>query len=203
LDVIEMAELLRLLANRQYFGITLDLTLDDGLTRTNYLWEDSATGWIVTGLPPVPPEQQLLHEVARTLCNMPHPSFTFWLDDPTYSLSCVLGVGHGTHIAIQRFDDLAAAASAFEEEIAAIEKADEHFIEPFHNYPAAGWLIKGMPTVGGQIRTLLWQADRWLVRISSSDDTHFIIALDPFEVAENLYDTAIRIEMLPAPEPDE
>jgi hypothetical protein len=39
MNVITMAELLRLLANRQYYGLTLRLTLDDGLSRTLYLWQ--------------------------------------------------------------------------------------------------------------------------------------------------------------------
>ncbi|MBN1679036.1 MAG: hypothetical protein JW966_02005 [Anaerolineae bacterium] len=47
-NVIGMAELLRLLANRYYFGIRLDLTLSDSTTRTVYLWDTDGQTWAVT-----------------------------------------------------------------------------------------------------------------------------------------------------------
>lgn len=50
LNTVEMAELLRLLGERQYYNFTIDLRLDDGITSTGYKWSFWVDGWEIAPL---------------------------------------------------------------------------------------------------------------------------------------------------------
>jgi hypothetical protein len=50
LNTVEMAELLRLLGERQYYNFTINLRLDDGITSTRYEWGFWRGGWEIAPL---------------------------------------------------------------------------------------------------------------------------------------------------------
>jgi len=188
MDMPEMAELLRRLADRQYYGIGLDLTLDDGLTRTNYLWNENL--WSSKPLVSAPPNLLVLYDVWNELLSEIPGGHILWvnLSDELYQLGGWVAMGHSTSVSLRQFEYEADAQAAFEQEIG------DHPIEDFHGYQAARWEEGGQNMPAGSLgRMMVWQAAQWVILIRSDDDTGYRTAFEPLDVAEMFYQRALEL----------
>jgi hypothetical protein len=189
MDVIGMAELLRQLADRQWYGITLDLTLDDGLTRTNYVWD--GTAWATTSLVSGPLDLWVLYETGRQFFTLNRsPLMWNYVSTAMYSLAGWVTTGHSTGIVFNVFETEDEARAAFEAQVG------DHRVQQFRGYPMVRWSEAGSAPEGSLERGMIWQAGLWVISIESFDDTSSLSAYDPLDVAGVFYEYALEYGML-------
>lgn len=131
-------------------------------------------------------EMAVLQQTAQSLCTVPYPPPRITTQGAVYALNCTLAAGHSTTATIQRFDSAAEAQTAFS------TAAKSHPAQDLYGYPVAAWEEPYPGLAEAKNRILVWKADRWLIRITSFDDTHFRIALEPRKVAETIHQFAVQ-----------
>ena len=146
--------------------------------------------WLIpTRSTPPPPvdEGRIIQEAADAICLGVDAATSPQLEirDPEYRFFCAMAAGHGTDAAIHRYPREVDAQTAF------LEAAGDQPVQSFHGCPFSHWQEEH-PYTGesGSRRIGVWRADRWLVRVQSDDDTHYLIAADPAAVSETIYNLA-------------
>ncbi|HHH42175.1 MAG TPA: hypothetical protein ENK56_09265 [Chloroflexi bacterium] len=141
----------------------------------------------VTATSPSAEEIRLLERTSQAVCtgNSPeslNPAGAILVDGSSFSLTCVYAAGHATRIRIERYEDPETALSAFQSSLGG------RTVEDFHGHPSTAW-ERAFPGPGseGRTRTFQWQAGRWIVQVTSSDDTAYPISRDPREVSDIIY----------------
>ncbi len=135
-------------------------------------------------------ETAVLEQTAQSVCTIA-PGSPFGppqvsVKGQVYQLSCVFAAGHSTDASIER---LASAKDA--------QKAFALFVQDragtaFHDYAAARWDERGAQVH----RYFVWQAERWVIKVHSFDDTASASAPDPAKVAETIYQSAKQVGLL-------
>ena len=134
-------------------------------------------------------EMRVLQLIAQQSCGLGYPPPRLEKQGALYILGCTLAAGHFTSITIQRFDNSTQALALFGDSLKG------HPIQDWNGYPISAWQEPFQPSWGTN-RILIWQAERWLIQITSFDDTHYQIALDPAQAAESLRQLAIQQGLL-------
>jgi hypothetical protein len=143
----------------------------------------------------VPDEKELavLQQTLQAMCADPHFSPESGENGTDYWMRCEPSTGHITTVHIQRLDGPTEASAAFYMVVA------DYPVQDFHGYPSANWTQPDSNHPGMTYRYWVWQTDRWVVQIESFDDTSFLFALEPGEVAETLYQFAVQEELFSRP----
>jgi hypothetical protein len=129
-------------------------------------------------------ELAVLRQTLEVLCADPHFFPELGGNRANYWMRCWPSTGHSTSAHIQRLEGPAEASAAF------YTAVTDHPVQDFHGYPSANWTQPDPNYPGMTYRYWVWQTDRWVVQIESFDDTSFLFALEPGEVAETLYQFA-------------
>jgi hypothetical protein len=138
-------------------------------------------------------EMVILQQTTEELNCAPHvrvfgrPGVSIEGDVHTYYRGCTAAAGHGTAIRIQRYPRATDAKAAFK------AKCEDQSLQPFHGFQACEWQFDERPEnpqMPLRHRYQAWVADRWLVIVEAFDDTHFVIAPEPEEVSEAVYQAA-------------
>ncbi len=118
-----------------------------------------------------------------------------------FSLSCGVGWGHVSDVAIWRYDNSPAAQAAFANLRGDLPPQD------FHGYAAIEWRCFARsyancePSNGiaqGMLhRNHCWQADRWLICAHAFDDTSIETAVDPLKISEAVYQASLVHGLFP------
>ena len=118
-------------------------------------------------------EMVILHQIASQWCTtapqLGLPRFS--VEENRYSFGCAISAGHSVSATIHRFPSSPEAHAAF---------GDGEAL--FHCFPAHQEETGDYPY---RQRRYEWQAERWLVQISASDDTRFGANLE--RVSEEIY----------------
>ncbi len=142
------------------------------------------TSSLTSAAPTTDKEMVVLQQSAQLLCPSPQPnpfsSPQLVADGNVYRLSCIFAAGHDTNVSIERFESQAETQTAFR------AATLDHISQDYHGYPASAWDQPSSAAPNGKERIWIWQADQWLIQIKSFDDTAYLIALNPGEVAEVL-----------------
>ena len=135
-------------------------------------------------------EMLVLQQVAQRVCcgySLPCNQ-QFYARETHYSFGCWAAAGHSASVEIQRLRDEAEAHAAFE------TARGNNPVERFHGNPAATWQYDQNPDNPGfpmRHRQHAWQVDRWLIIVSAFDDTHYVLAPEPAEVSEIVFQEAV------------
>jgi hypothetical protein len=140
--------------------------------------------------PGVEKEKAVLEQTAQSVCNIapgsPFGPPQISVKGQVSQLSCVFAAGHSTDASIERF------ASANDAQKAFALLVEDRAGTPFHDYAAARWDERAAQVN----RYFVWQAERWVFKVHSFDDTASASAPDPAKVAETIYQSAKQVGLL-------
>jgi hypothetical protein len=153
---------------------------------------------VVTATPiPKDAAETVLRQSAQLVCPLSGPGEPHVpkvaAHDAAYSFVCIAAAGHETSVRIERFANPVEAQAAFN------SARKDNPIQNFHGFSLAVWQDQypSFPDGRNEYRIWAWQADRWLIYVRAFDDTHFLIAPDPQEVSETIYQVAIEHALFP------
>ena len=109
-------------------------------------------------------------------------------DTTGYGFHCATAAGHGTSVALVEYGSEAEARAAFD------TGREGDSVKEFHGFPLSV-RSEDNPSLPGEreeYRIWHWTADRWLVEIRAFDDTPYLIAPNPEEISEALYQLGIE-----------
>lgn len=138
------------------------------------------------------PALLVMQAVAQELCYTPQANAPFKVvpSGRNAQVSCMLAAGHATGADLQAFDQLAESQSAFRAAAAGREVKD------LHGFPFAQWsdAAVGFP---GTNRRGVWQFGRWLIAVTSFDDTPYQSAIAPERFMETVFRIAVQQHLSP------
>lgn len=110
-----------------------------------------------------------------------------------YSIFCAPSPGHSTVVRMERFKNQDEAKAAFD------TVRGGHPVQDFHGHLLSVW-HEDHPSLPGrddEYHIWLWQADRWMIKVSAFDDTDYLIAPTPPTVSEAIYRFATELNLFP------
>lgn len=147
-----------------------------------------------------PIEVVLLYAIAEKVCPYPKDPDQidfyrryFYTDSPPFRFDCTPAEGHIVTVAVRRFADASTALAEFDADRPPGPVSESDF------FRAADWQEQYPSFPGGreEIRVRLMQTGVWVVSIRSFDDTHFLIAPDPRQVSQDVFDAIVSLGEVP------
>jgi hypothetical protein len=146
----------------------------------------------------IPAAEAVLKQVSESVCPLPKDPGqadpfmrSYHSAAAEASFSCAPAAGHSVDATLRLFASADGARGEFEAE------RKEHGAVDFHGYPMVDYEEDSSDLPGGrnEYRIRFWQAGVWLIEVRAFDDTAYLMAPDPADVSEAIYQAGVKAGM--------